>query len=62
MMTAIFISFVPIMFVNILASVWEFRNQSEHITYIDYSAWLTVVAVFFFMSYVNIESVRIILV
>ena len=60
-MTAIFISFLLITLVNILAYIWAFRNQSDHLTDISYSACFIAVAVYFFLSYSNIEPARIIL-
>lgn len=60
-MTAIFISFLLITLVNILAYIWAFRNQSDHLTDISYSACFIAVAVYFFLNYGNIEPSRIIL-
>jgi steroid 5-alpha reductase family enzyme len=61
-MTAIFISFLLITLVNVLAYVWAYRNQSDHLTDISYSACFIAVAVFFFQMYGGFDPSRIILV
>ncbi len=50
-MTAILVSFILITLVNVLAYIWAYKNQSDHLTDISYSAcFIAVVSYFLFFE------------
>lgn len=60
-MTAIFISFLIITLVNVLAYIWAYRNQSDHLTDISYSLCFIAVALFFLFGYGDLTAGHIVL-
>lgn len=46
-MTAILVSFILITLVNVLAYIWAYKNQSDHLTDISYSACFIAVVSYF---------------
>jgi len=60
-MTAIFISFVIITLINMLAYAWAYRNQSDHLTDISYSFCFIATSFYFLLGYGDITPPRIVL-
>ena len=60
-MTAILISFVLITLVNVLAYIWAYKNQSDHLTDISYSACFIAVVTYFLFFEGDLTLGRIIL-
>ncbi len=60
-MAAIFVSFVIITLVNVLAYFWAYKKQSDHLTDISYSLCFIAVTVYFLFAYGDLTSGRVIL-
>ena len=60
-MTAIFISFLIITLVNILAYIWAYKKQSDHLTDISYSLCFIAVTLYFLFAYGDLSNGRIVL-
>lgn len=57
-MINILISFLIITLVNVLAYIWAFRKQSDHLTDISYSLCFVVVTIYFFFKYGQLTPER----
>ena len=60
-MTAIFISFIIITLVNVLAYSWAYKKQSDHLTDISYSLCFIVVTAYFLFAYSELTAGRLML-
>ena len=60
-MTAILISLLIITIVNVLAYIWAYRKQSDHLTDISYSACFIAVTLYFLLVYHDLTPGRILL-
>lgn len=60
-MTAILISFILITTVNVLAYVWAYKNQSDHLTDISYSACFIAVVSYFLLFEGSLSVGRVLL-
>lgn len=60
-MTAILISFFIITLVNILAYIWAYKKQSDHLTDISYSLCFIAVTLYFLVAYGNLSAGRVVL-
>jgi steroid 5-alpha reductase family enzyme len=59
-MTAIFTTFLLITVVNVLAYVWAYKKQSDHLTDISYSACFIAVAFYFLFAYQDLTGGRLV--
>lgn len=60
-MNSILISFIFITLVNILAYLWAYKKQSDHLTDISYSLCFIVVTLYFLFSYGELIPGRVVL-
>jgi len=60
-MTAIIVSFIIITLVNVLAYIWAYKKQSDHLTDISYSLCFFAVTLYFLFTYNKLTLGRIIL-
>jgi steroid 5-alpha reductase family enzyme len=60
-MTAIFISFILITTVNVIAYIWAYKNQSDHLTDISYSACFIAAVSYFLLFEGSLSMGRVIL-
>lgn len=60
-MTAIFISFIIITLVNVLAYIWAYKKQSDHLTDISYSLCFIAVTLYFLFAYGDLTPGRLML-
>jgi steroid 5-alpha reductase family enzyme len=60
-MTAILISFIIITLVNVLAYIWAYKKQSDHLTDISYSLCFIAVTLYFLMAYGDLTLGRLVL-
>jgi steroid 5-alpha reductase family enzyme len=60
-MTAILISFIIITLVNVLAYIWAYKKQSDHLTDISYSLCFIAVTIYFLLAYGDMTIGRLVL-
>ena len=60
-MMAILISFLIITLVNILAYIWAYKKQSDHLTDISYSLCFIAVTLYFLFAYGNLSAGSVVL-
>lgn len=60
-MLPIFISFLIITIVNVMAYLWAYKHQSDHLTDISYSFCFIVVACYFLFAYNDLSIPRLLL-